>query len=62
LVEQLCADGKLTDGLTTPTADAPKRRSVEMSNQCGARCPNLPKVMLIELDGHDLPREPRRIA
>jgi hypothetical protein len=44
LIEQHGRDGKLTDWLTSITADCPKRRSVDMSDQCGAHYPDLPRV------------------
>jgi hypothetical protein len=43
LVEQLGPDAKLTDW--HPEGDCPKRRSVDMADQCGAKCPDLPNVL-----------------
>jgi hypothetical protein len=40
LVERLGPDAKLTDWLSEITADCPRKR-----NQCGALCPDLPKVL-----------------
>ncbi len=45
MVERLGPDAKLTDWLAGITADCPKRRSVDMSDQCAALCPDLPKVL-----------------
>jgi hypothetical protein len=45
LVKEFGRDGKLTDWLSRITADCPKKQSVDMSDQCGARCPDLPRVM-----------------
>jgi hypothetical protein len=42
LIEQHGADAKMTDW--HPEGDCPKRRSVDMSDQCGAKCPDLVKV------------------
>jgi hypothetical protein len=42
---RLGPNAKLTDWLAGITHDCPKRRSVDMSDQCGACCPDLPKVM-----------------
>jgi len=45
LIAQHGADGKMTDWRAAITADCPKRRSLDMSDQCGARSPDLPKVL-----------------
>jgi hypothetical protein len=45
LVKQLGPDAKLTDWLARITEDCPRRRSIDMADQCGARCPDLPKVL-----------------
>jgi hypothetical protein len=45
LVERLGPDAKLTDWLAGITADCPKRRSLDMSDQCGACSPDLPRVL-----------------
>jgi len=43
---QLAAIAKMIDGLAEITADpCPKRQAGNMSDQCAARCPDLPKVM-----------------
>ncbi|MGP0088954.1 MAG: hypothetical protein ACLPKB_03185 [Xanthobacteraceae bacterium] len=44
LVKQLGPDAKLTDWLARITEDCPRRRSIDMSDQCGARCPDLSRV------------------
>jgi hypothetical protein len=41
LVGRYGADAKLTNWLAAMTQDCPKRCSVDMSDQCGARCPDL---------------------
>src|SRR5208337_4811800 len=38
LIAEHGADGKMTDW--HPEGDCPKRRSLDMSDQCGARCPD----------------------
>jgi len=38
-------DGKMIDWLDVITADCPKKSAHNMNDQCGARCPDLPKVM-----------------
>ena len=38
-------NAKLIDWLDVITADCPKRSANSMNDQCGARCPDLPKVM-----------------
>jgi hypothetical protein len=45
LVERLGPDAKLTDWRASITADCPRRRSLDMSDQCGAHCPDLSKVL-----------------
>jgi len=45
LIEQHGRDGKMTDWLADITADCPKKRSVDMSDQCGACCPGLLQVL-----------------
>jgi hypothetical protein len=45
LVKEFGRDGKLTDWLTRITAHCPRRGSIDVSDQCGARCPDLPKVL-----------------
>ena len=36
-------DGKIIDWLDELTADCPKKSAHSMNDQCGARCPDLPK-------------------
>ena len=45
LAERIGWDGRLTDWLTEITADCPRRRAAAISDQCHARCPDLPKVV-----------------
>src|SRR5580704_11390438 len=45
LVERYGPDANLADWLTKITADCPKRHSVDMSDQCSAHYPELPKVL-----------------
>jgi hypothetical protein len=45
LADTIGWDGKLTDWLYHLTADCPRKRSPGLSDPCGARCPDLPKVM-----------------
>jgi hypothetical protein len=45
LIEQRGPDGKVVDFLAEITADCPKEQARNMSDQCAARCPDLPRVM-----------------
>jgi hypothetical protein len=45
LVEQHSRDGKIVDWLDGLTADCPRKRAAGVSDQCQARCPDLPKVL-----------------
>ena len=45
LIEQRGRDGKVVDFLAEITADCPKKQAGNMSDQCAARCPDLPRVM-----------------
>jgi hypothetical protein len=45
LVQQLGHDAKLTDWLANITADCPRKLKPGYSDPCGARCPDLPKVL-----------------
>jgi hypothetical protein len=45
LAEQIGWDGKLTDWLYSLTKDCPRKNSPGLSDPCGARCPDLPKVV-----------------
>jgi hypothetical protein len=38
-------DAKLIDWLDAITADCPKKSAHNMNDQCGARCPDLPRVL-----------------
>ena len=45
LIDQHGRDHKLTDWLSTISADCPKRRAADTSDECAARCPDLSRVM-----------------
>jgi hypothetical protein len=45
VVEQLGPDALLTDWLSRITADCPRKNSIDMSDQCGAHCPDLSRVL-----------------
>jgi hypothetical protein len=45
LIEQRGRDAKVSDLLAEITADCPKKQAGNMSDQCAARCPDLPRVM-----------------
>ena len=45
LINKRGRDAKLVDWLDEITADCPKKSAHNMSDQCGARCPDLPKVL-----------------
>jgi hypothetical protein len=45
LIEQRGRDAKVIDLLAEITADCPKKQAGDLSNQCAARCPDLPRVM-----------------
>jgi hypothetical protein len=38
-------NAKVIDWLDVITADCPKKSAHNMNDQCGARCPDLPKVL-----------------
>ena len=38
-------DAKLFDWLDEITADYPRKQAKNLNDQCGARCPDLPKVL-----------------
>jgi hypothetical protein len=44
LIEQRTRYGKVIHWLVEITADCPKKQAGNMSDQCAARCPDLPKV------------------
>jgi hypothetical protein len=45
LEAELGGNARLTDFLAEVTADCPRRHSVDMSDQCAAGMPDLPKVL-----------------
>jgi hypothetical protein len=45
LIEGRGRNAKLIDWLDEITADCPKKRAGNMNDPCGARCPQLPKVL-----------------
>ena len=45
LIEQRGRDAKVLDLLAEITADCPTKQTGNMSDQCAARCPDLPRVM-----------------
>jgi hypothetical protein len=45
LIDKRGRDAKVIDWLDQMTADCPTKRARNMSVQCGARCPDLPKVL-----------------
>jgi len=45
LIEQRGLDGKLIDWSAELTADCPRKVARNYSDQCGAKCPDLPKVL-----------------
>jgi hypothetical protein len=45
LIEQRGRDAKVVDFLAEITADCPKKQVGNMSDQCAARCPDLPRGM-----------------
>jgi hypothetical protein len=46
LIDKRGRDGKLVDWLEELTADCPKKKSLlNMSDRCGAKCPQLAKVL-----------------
>jgi hypothetical protein len=45
LIEQHGRDAKLIDWKDDITADCPRRKTANYSDQCAARCPDLPKVL-----------------
>jgi len=44
LIKDRGREGKIVDWLGEITADCPKKSAHNMSDQCGAKCPDLPKV------------------
>jgi hypothetical protein len=45
LAKQIGWDGKLTNWLYDLTKDCPRKNSAGLSDACGARCPDLTKVV-----------------
>ena len=45
LIEQRARYGKVIDWRAEITADCPKKQAGNMSDQCAAWCPDLPRVM-----------------
>ena len=45
LIETLGRDVRILDWLEGLTADCPRKRSASISDQCHARCPDLPSVV-----------------
>jgi hypothetical protein len=45
LIEQRTRYGKVIDWPAEITADCPKKQAGNMSDQCAARCPDLPGIM-----------------
>lgn len=45
LIGEHGADAKLTDWLVEISANCPKRLARKWRDQCGAECPDLPKVL-----------------
>ena len=45
LLEKRGRDAKLVDWLEELTAECAKKRARNMNDRCGARCPELPKVL-----------------
>jgi hypothetical protein len=45
LIEKRGRDVRILDWLNELTADCPRKRSASISDQCHARCPDLPKVV-----------------
>jgi hypothetical protein len=45
LIKARGRDGKVIDWLDEVTADCLKKRAGNMSDQCGARCPDLAKML-----------------
>jgi hypothetical protein len=45
LIMRYGIDAKLFDWLDEITADCPSKQAKNLNDQCGARCPDLPKVV-----------------
>ena len=46
LIERRGRDAKIVDWLEEITADCPNKSVRNWNDQCGARCPDLPKVLI----------------
>jgi hypothetical protein len=45
LIERYGIDAKLFDWSDEITADCPRKQAKNLNDKCGARCPDLPKVL-----------------
>jgi hypothetical protein len=45
LIQKRGRDVRILDWLDELTADCPRKRSANISDQCHARCPDLPKML-----------------
>jgi hypothetical protein len=45
LIEKYGIDAKLFDWSDEITADCPRKQARNLNDQCGARCPDLPKMV-----------------
>jgi hypothetical protein len=45
LIAKYCIDAKLFDWSDEITADCPRKQAKNLNDICGARCPDLPKVV-----------------
>jgi hypothetical protein len=45
LIETIGPNANMADWLSKITADCPRKRESSYSDQCGALCPDLPKVL-----------------
>jgi hypothetical protein len=45
LIDQRGGDGKIIDWKDDIAADCPRRKAANYSDQCGARCPNLVRIV-----------------
>jgi hypothetical protein len=45
VLDVLCLDAKLFDWSDEITADCPRKQARNLNDRCGARCPDLPKVV-----------------
>jgi hypothetical protein len=47
LIERYGIDARLFDWSDEITADCPRKQGRNLNDQCGARCPDLPKVVQV---------------